>query len=300
MKAILHPVVAAQLARGGMPPRAPGPAIDTVRDFEIPGRRGAIPVRLHQPNGARGAIVALHGGGWRIGSRDSYDATARNLANDSGQAVFTVDYRLAPENRFPVQFEDALDATTWIADHAEDFGLEPGRLAVHGESAGGNLAAAVCLYARDHGGPSIRFQSLVYPATDARLVADTLDEFDQGCGLTKADFASAWRGYGLGELFGPDDWRASPLHAQSHAGLPPALILSARCDGMFDDAAAYALKLQGAGVEAVHVTYEGMVHMFFHQRQTLAAARMAQKQVAMTLRDALLAELEPGVATPFV
>src|SRR5207302_4453634 len=157
---------------------------------------------------------------------------------------------LAPEFRFPVQFEDAVDATSWIADHLEDFGLERGRLAIHGESAGGNLAAAVCIHARDSGGPSIRFQSLVYPAMDGRLVAEALDEFNEGFGQSKADILAAWKGYGLGELFTPVDWRGSPLQAPSHAGLPPALIVSARCDGVFDDAAPYGLKLQQAGLAA--------------------------------------------------
>jgi len=290
----LHPTVAAQLTAGGPPPRASGPDIALVSDVEAPGRHGPVPLRVYVPEGARGGIVALHGGGWRMGNLDTYDPTARNLAADSGQAVFSVDYRLAPQFRFPVQFEDALDATAWVANHLADFGLEPGRLAIHGESAGGNLAAAVCLHARDYGGPSLRFQSLVYPATDGRLQAGALDEFAEGYGQSRADIESAWRGYGLGELFEAHDWRASPLLAASHAALPPTLIVTARCDGVLDDGAAYALKLQEAGVEAVHVTYEGMVHVFFHQRQTLASARYAQRQVASALREALLDDARGG------
>lgn len=285
----VHPKVAAQLASQEPPPRHAGPEIRTVRNFDVPGRNGAIPVRMYLPEGARGAVVALHGGGWRAGNLDTYDATARNLAHDSGQAIFSIDYRLVPKYCFPVQFEDALDATLWIGERLSEFGLEPARFALHGESAGGNLAAAICLHVRDHGGPAIKFQSLVYPALDGRLLSESLDEFAEGYGQRKRDIIEAWRGYGLGDQFSANDWRASPLLAKSHANLPPTLIVTARCDGVFDDGAAYALKLQEAGVEAVHVTYEGMVHIFFHQRQTLAAAKMAQMQVARALRDALLA-----------
>jgi acetyl esterase len=221
-----------------------------------------------------------------MGNRDSFDATCRNIAVESGLAVANVDYRLAPEHPFPAAIEDAFAVTVWLASHAASLRLPPARLVLLGESAGGNLAAVVCLMARDSGGPPIRQQVLIYPAVDARQEIDSLRRFATGYLQTTSDVAYAWRTYGVGREVSADDWRASPLLARSHENLPPALIISAECDGIRDDSVAYAHVLLEAGVPAIHVRYAGMLHTFFGMRGLIEEAAEAQRQVAAAMRAA--------------
>src|SRR5690606_13352455 len=187
----------------------------------------------------------------------------RHLAVESGLAVPTVEYRLAPEHPFPAAFDDAVAATRWLGTHATDLGVPGDRLVVLGESAGGNLAAATCLAVRDEGGPRIRLQALIYPAVDARQQCESLRTFATGYLQTTRDVAYAYHTYGVGTHVDAEDWRVSPLLAKSHAGLPRALIISAELDGTRDDSDAYAQALLEAGVPAIHVRYAGMLHTFF-------------------------------------
>jgi acetyl esterase len=267
--------------------RRPGPSIDKVSDITIPGPGGGIPARVYQPSGAPGVVVALHGGGWLMGSRDSFDAVCRHLAADSGLAVVNVDYRLAPEHPFPAAMHDAWAATRWVAERGAAHGLPAQRLAVMGESAGGNLAAVVCLLARERGAPRILAQALVYPATDARMQAASLQTYAEGYLQRSADVAHALRTYALDHGVAPTDWRLSPLLAPSHADLPPALVISAECDAIRDDGEAYAAKLSEAGVPAICVRYMGMLHTFYGMRGALDAAAIAQRQVADMLSAAI-------------
>jgi len=267
--------------------RARGPDVDRVFDLRIPGPAGEIPLRIYHPREAAGVVMAFHGGGWLMGNIDSFDAICRHLANDAGLAVVNVDYRLAPEHPFPAAVEDAWEATRWIAAHGSELGLPAGRLTVFGESAGGNLAAVVCLLARDQESPRLLAQALVYPATDARLQADSLSTYAEGFMQRKADVEYAFRTYALGHGVSPSAWKLSPLLAESHAGLPPALVITAECDAVRDDGEAYAARLADAGVPATCVRYQGMLHTFYNMRGLVDAAAVAQQQVASMLRGAV-------------
>jgi len=200
---------------------------------------------------------------------------------------------LAPEHPFPAAIDDAWTATRWVAEQGAAHGL-PQRLAVMGESAGGNLAAVVCLLARERGAPTILAQALVYPATDARLQADSLRTYAEGYLQRSADVEHAFRTYALDHGVSPTDWRLSPLLAPSHADLPPALVISAECDAIRDDGEVYAAKLSAADVPATCVRYMGMLHTFYGMRGTLDAAALAQHQVADMLRTTVLSSAFSG------
>ncbi|MGU7770041.1 alpha/beta hydrolase [Burkholderia sp. MR1-5-21] len=267
--------------------RAPGPHVDKVFDLAIPGPGGDIPVRIYHPDGATGVTMAFHGGGWLMGNIDSLDAVCRHLANDSGLAVISVDYRLAPEHPFPAALDDVWAATCWVAEHGHEHGLPSSRLTVFGESAGGNLAAVVCLLARDRVAPRILAQALVYPATDARQQRASLSAYAEGFLQRTADVAHAFRTYALDHGVSPLAWTLSPVLADSHSGLPPTLVITAECDVLCDDGEAYARKLAEAGVPATCVRYSGMLHTFYGMRGEVDAAALAQRQVADMLRAAV-------------
>ncbi|HEX2492703.1 MAG TPA: alpha/beta hydrolase [Steroidobacter sp.] len=267
--------------------RPRGPAIETVRDLRVPGPRGDIALRLYRPPNPAGIVMAFHGGGWLMGSLDSFDATCRHVANDSGLAVVSVDYRLAPEFVFPAALDDAWAATQWVAKNGAALNVDAPRMTVLGESAGGNLAAVVCLLARDAGFPRIALQALVYPAVDARLDSESLEQFAEGFLQTRRDVFHAFGTYALNHGVDATDWRLSPLLAPSHAELPAAVLISAEVDAVRDDTDAYTQKLSEAGVDAVHVRYAGMLHTFFGMRGIVREAEYAQKQVAKAMRDAV-------------
>jgi acetyl esterase len=267
--------------------RPKGPEIAHVANFTVPGVGGDIPVRLYRPITPRGVVVAAHGGGWMMGSLDSFDATCRYLAQASGQAILSVDYRLAPEHPFPAALDDVWSATRWAAAHSAELGVETRRLAILGESAGGNLAAATCLLAREAGLNAIRLQVLVYPPVDARLSISSLQQFSAGYLQTARDVHHAFRIYGLGSSVSAQDWRISPLLATSHAGLPSALLISAGCDGVRDDSFSYTQALLNARVNAIHVCYPGMIHTFFGMRGLVPDAEHAQTMAANAIREAI-------------
>ncbi|MGF6993698.1 alpha/beta hydrolase [Paraburkholderia sp. GAS32] len=285
--------VSPEEARVGMAARTaarePGPHIDKVVDFIVPGLDAGIPVRIYHPKDATGVTMAFHGGGWLMGNRDSFDAVCRHLANDSGLAVVSVDYRLAPEHPFPAALDDVWAATCWVAEYGHKLGLPSERLTVFGESAGGNLAAAVCLLAREHAKPRILAQALVYPATDARQQGTSLSTYAEGFVQRKVDVEHAFRTYALDHGVTPTTWKLSPFLADDHAGLPPAIVITAECDGLRDDGEAYARKLAEAGVPTTCVRYLGMLHTFYSMRGQVDAATLAQRQIADALRHAVQA-----------
>ncbi|MCX4144561.1 alpha/beta hydrolase [Paraburkholderia madseniana] len=285
--------VSPEEARAGMAARTaarePGPHIDKVVDFIVPGLDAGIPVRIYHPKDATGVTMAFHGGGWLMGNRDSFDAVCRHLANDSGLAVVSVDYRLAPEHPFPAALDDVWAATCWVAEYGHKLGLPSERLTVFGESAGGNLAAVVCLLAREHAKPRILAQALVYPATDARQQGTSLSTYAEGFVQRKVDVEHAFRTYALDHGVTPTTWKLSPFLADDHAGLPPAIVITAECDGLRDDGEAYARKLAEAGVPTTCVRYLGMLHTFYSMRGQVDAATLAQRQIADALRHAVQA-----------
>ncbi len=233
----------------------------------------------------RPTIAWFHGGGWVCGSVEQSDITCRRLAAAAGAVVVSVEYRRAPEAQFPAPLEDCLAATRWCADHAADLGGDPRRLVVGGDSAGGNLAAAVALAVRDAGdGPTIAFQLLVYPVTDARCDSPSHAENGVGYLLTSAGMRWFWDHY-LGDRPGAgDDHLASPLQAPDLSGLPPALVITAEYDPLRDEGEAYAQRLAEAGVEVRCSRYDGMLHGFFGMGLLFEEAGHAVDEAAAAVR----------------
>ncbi|AVH60309.1 MULTISPECIES: alpha/beta hydrolase [Streptomyces] len=292
-------------------PFAP-PAVGCVEDRAVPGPEGApeIPVRVYlpapaPPSGPCPTVVFFHGGGWVIGGLDTYDPIARALCRDAGAAVVSVDYRLAPEARFPAAVDDAYAALCWAAEHIGELGGDPGALVVAGDSAGGNLAAVAALIARDRGGPALALQVLVYPATDVRPRggasgrdgaagrSDSPDRFS-GVGHFLTPAHGRWF---IDQYFGPDGDRfhpyASPLVADLH-GLPPAHVVTAGFDLLREEGRAYAAKLRTSGVRVTENHYPGMFHGFFGYPELLTDARAAQGRVAEVVASTVSGRKKSG------
>lgn len=263
--------------------------IAETRDLACPGPRGDIRLRLYRPTPApapQPALVYLHGGGWTIGDLDSHDHVCRALAEAAVMPVVAVDYRLAPEHPFPAGLEDAVAAFGWIAAHAASLGLDPARLAVAGDSAGGNLAAVLCLAARDSGGPMPRCQILIYPSTDAGAAAQDFASRVANAGVPPLtqDALDFFDGKYLRDRVLASDWRASPLRAASHAGLPPTLVVTAEYDVLRDEGLAYARKLEAAGVPVETRDYAGQIHGFLELGGLIPGAARAVADIAAFLR----------------
>ncbi len=288
------PEEARQAMHRGRPILQPdAPEMSVVRDLSAVGPAGAIPVRLYRPKGAAAearlpALVYYHGGGWVIGDLDSHDVLCRQLCNASGAAVVAVDYRLAPEHRFPAAVDDAYAALTWVAANAASLGIDATRLAVGGDSAGGNLAAVAALQAREEGGPALRLQLLIYPAVDFAMSGGSyVSEADV---LPLTDKAMFWfhDHYLAGaKQSAARDWRASPICAASHAGLPAAFVLIAEHDVLRDEGDAYAAKLESAGVTVNRVNCPGMIHGFITMGRIIGAANAAVDACAAALKKHL-------------
>ena len=267
-----------------------GPAtpVAQVRDLTLPGPGGAIEARLYRPtaDGVLPGLVFFHGGGWVIGDLDSHDDLCRDLAAQAGCAVLSVDYRLAPEHRFPAAADDAIAATHWVAANAAPLGIDPKRLAVGGDSAGGNLAAVAALAARDAGRP-LTAQLLIYPVTDmSRLEGESYATCGEGYGLTAG--AMVWfRDHYLTDAKAARDWRVSPLLAGDLSRLPPALVVTAEFDVLRSEGEAYAKRLAEAGVPTRLARYDGMIHGFASMAGVLDVGRKVRGDMAQWLKGAL-------------
>jgi acetyl esterase/lipase len=267
--------------------------VGDVRTTLIPGPTADIPIRIYTPEGAgpRGGIVFFHGSGWVIANIDICDAAVRSLANSTSSVVVSVNYQKAPEHKFPVPFEDCWAATTWVHDNAADLGIDPARLAVAGDSAGGNLAAAVSLRAREEHGPPIAFQVLVYPALDCNWDTPSAIENAEGYGLQRETMRWFWNHY-LADPADADNPFVSPLRAPDLSGLPPAFIATAEFDPLRDDGEMYAERLREAGVDVTVKRYDGMIHGFYWMLGALDQSRRLHDDIA----GAVTAVLGPRVA----
>jgi len=267
----------------------PVPDVAEVRELAASGPAGPIPLRSYRGAGTQvGAplpvLVFFHGGGWTIGDLDTHDIVCRTLANRAHCAVIAVDYRMGPEHRFPAAVEDSIAATRWVAGQAAALGVDAARIAVGGDSAGGNLATVTALALRDAGGPPLVFQALVYPATDQRMDTVSHASFDEGYLLTRANMH-----WFRGNYLAPadyDDWRASPLRAADVARLPPAHIITAGYDPLLDEGRAYSERLVAAGVPVLYECFEGMTHGFLTMGGVVAAANHALYRLAQSLAQA--------------
>ncbi len=259
-----------------------GEPVAEVRDV----RADHVPIRTFRPEGEGPLpiVVYLHGGGWMMGTLDSYDALLRTLANASGAIVAGVEYRLAPEHRYPAALDDSLTAIGWLAEHAGELDGDGARIAVVGDSAGGNLAAVAARRLRG----ALRYQALIYPVADAVFDTPSYVDFNDGHGLSAASMQRFWRLYLDGA--DPTDPDAAPLRARDLAGVAPAFVLTAEEEVLRDEGEAYADALREAGVPTELVRWPGTIHGFFRWLAVTPAAREAIDAVGARLRKALATE----------
>jgi acetyl esterase len=248
-----------------------------VEDASVPGPGGEIPLRIYaaEEAGILPGLIYFHGGGWVFGNLDTHDALCRALAKESGAVVISVDYRLSPESRFPAAVEDSYAATLWVAANAERLGIDPTRITVGGDSAGGNLATVVAMRCRDSKGPALARQLLLYPVTNlSSFDTGSHQELAEGYFLTRS--AMQWfTGYYLASNDQSRDPEASPLLAQNLNGLPPALVITAEFDPLRDEGEAYGERLEQAGVPVTMKRYPGMIHGFISMLGVLSGGREA-------------------------
>ena len=257
-------------------------SVHAVEDRDADG----VPVRVYRPSAATNLpiLVVFHGGGWSIGSAGEYDGIARWLTNASGAVVVSVDYRLAPEHPYPAPLDDCWTALRWTAAHASEIGGDASRIAVGGDSAGGNLAAVCALLARDAGGPALALQALIYPVCDVDFETVSYIENGEDYLLDLDQMRWFFESYTTGHV-DPADWHVSPLRAPDLAGVAPAVVITAEYDPLRDEGAAYADRLREAGVAVTYRCFEGMIHSFFGL-QAYDSARDAMDFVATELRRA--------------
>ena len=275
--------VTAEMFKGMMK----GEPVAKVEDREIPGPAGKIKVRIYTPPGAGPfpILVFYHGGGWVIGDLESHDALCRALTNRAGRVTVAVDYRLAPEHKFPAAPDDCYAAALWASENAKSFNGDPANLAVGGDSAGGNLSAAISLMARDRGNrPAINFQLLVYPATEGGLDTYSHKSFTDYF-LTSADVKYFWGHYIRSEADKQNPYLC-PAVADNLKGLPPAFMITAEFDPLRDEGEAYAAALREAGVPVTLKRYDGMIHGFFSMGDLLTQAKEAIAEASAQLKKA--------------
>jgi acetyl esterase len=265
------------------------PELASIEPLAIPSPAGPIPARVYTPvklrkaNGLAPCLVFFHGGGWVIGNLDSHDVACRKLADEGQLIVISIDYRLAPEHKFPAAVNDVVAATKWIAGNAKQLGIDASRLVIGGDSAGGNLAAVVAISARDGSGPAIAGQVLIYPAVDFAMKHPSHREPETSILLTHS--AIKWfTGLYLNGPADGDDWRASPARATTLAGLPPAYVLTAGADPLRDEGDEYAKRLKEAGVAVTYRHFPGQFHGFFTMGRLLPQANVAASEIGAWLR----------------
>jgi acetyl esterase len=265
------------------------PELAEVRDIAIPAPHGTIAARIYRPkrlrqiNGLSPGLVFFHGGGWVIGDLESHDVVCRKLADEGELIVLSVDYRLAPEHKFPAAVEDAITTTKWVASSARELGIDAARLSVGGDSAGGNLAAVVAIAARDGNGPAINGQVLIYPATDFAMTHASHSEPATSILLTHT-VIKWFRDHYLNGVADVHDWRASPARATTLVGLPPAYVMTAGADPLRDEGRDYARQLQEAGVPVTYKHFPGQFHGFFTMGKLLQQANVAADDIGAWLK----------------
>lgn len=269
-----------------IPASCPTPA--RTEDRWLTGRCGQFRVRIHTPAGAGpfGGCLYFHGGGWVLGSIETHDELVRRLTVLSGCVFVSVEYPLAPEFPYPTAIEDSYAALQWMRDRAAELQVDPRRIGVSGDSAGANIAAVLCLMSRDRQGPSIAAQALTYPITDCDFERNSYRANAEGYFLSRKDMQWFWKYYVTNPSQMTEPY-ASPLRAESLAGLPPALVLTAEYDPLHDEGIAYAQALQSAGVSTVHREFPGMIHGFVKRWETFDAARAATGEIAEFLKREL-------------
>ena len=291
---VARAMFAAEVATAGPLFLGRGPTMVAVRDVYAASL--SLNLRLYHPrrshHSQRAAlhsrlplIVFFHGGGWVVGSRETHDSLARQLAHASGAAVLSVDYRLAPEHAFPAAIDDAFLATKWATEHADELDIDPSRIAVAGDSAGGNLAACVALRARDEGGLHLAAQCLIYPATNTDFTTRSYTDFATGYGLTRAGMQWYWRMYAPSEDQRRDPY-AAPALARSLAGLPPATVVTAEYDVLRDEGDAYAEALYRAKNDVAHRRVSGVTHGYIMMTRLLRSARLSIDFIGERMRHA--------------
>lgn len=271
--------------------QAPSVEVASVRDIAIPGQGGPLTLRLYRPMGTLldeqlPCLVFLHGGGWVIGNLESHDRLCRRLANAARVCVVAVDYRLAPEHRFPAALDDAATALRWVVDNAVEMSIVPDRIGVGGDSAGGNLAAVLALMARDGTAPALAFQALIYPAVDLTAASNSYQTMTSGIPLTAATM------HYFIDHYTPDandrlDWRASPIKASSLAGTPPALVVTVSNDPLCDEGLAYARRLEDEGVRVTSLHLSDQIHGMLMMGQFLTTSNIVVDYIGVTLGAAL-------------
>ena len=278
-------------------PRPVGPQVAAVADRSIPGPDGDVPVRIYTPEGTGPfpILVWYHGGGWVIGDLESADPTARHLCKGAGCVVVSVDYRLAPETKFPGPAEDCYAATVWSVNNAASLNADASRLAVGGDSAGGNLAAGISLMAADRGGPAIAHQLLVYPVTERNYDTPSYSQNAEGFLLARDAMIWYWDAYLADEADASNPY-AAPMNAESLAGQPPALVITAEFDPLRDEGEAYGRRLQEAGVDTTISRYDGMIHGFFGMVGIMDKSGQVMEEATAALRAAFTGAAVPAPA----
>lgn len=269
-------------------PRPPSMiSLAEITDLTIPGPDGALPVRIYKSSldANQPGVVFFHGGGFVICGLDSHDGLCRALSKAVGCTVVSVDYRLAPEAKFPAAVEDSYAATVWVAKNAASLGIDPNRIAVAGDSAGANLATVAALLSRERGGPKLMHQLLIYPVTDLTCTTESYNLFARDYFLTK-EMMVWFRDHYLPDGHDPADPLASPLHTADVAGLPPATVITAEYDPLRDEGEAYAQRLKKAGVAVDMKRYDGVFHGFFSMSGVLPQADQALAFATERLRQA--------------